>query len=45
MAFFSPIFAPLRVLGSYVTAARLRVRRFRNTGRHAMRGKVARTAP
>ena len=32
-------------LSSYVAATRLKVRRFRRTGRHAMRGKVARTTP
>ena len=45
MAFSSPIFAPLRALSSYVAATRLLARRFRRTGRHAMRGKAVRTTP
>jgi hypothetical protein len=44
MALSSPISVPFRALGSYVTATRLLARRYRRTGRHAMRGKVVRAA-
>ncbi len=45
MTFSSPISGPLRALGSWLAAMKLLGRKFRNNGRHAMRGKVVRTAP
>ena len=45
MAFSSRISGPLRTLGSWVAATKLLGRKFRNNGRHAMRGKVVRTTP
>ena len=45
MAFSAPISAPLRALGSCFTATKTLARRYRRTGRHALRGRVARTTP
>jgi hypothetical protein len=44
MAFSAPISAAGRALGFCLTATRLLARRYRRTGRHAMRGKAVRAS-